>query len=266
MEFEKLDATRCDAPFAARDPANEVPIATMGGHQRDAMEDVAYAFVIAARHWPDRFLEHVMKARSQRLDMTILNALGEVDRPQARELLIAAASQRQAGHAFGRQAALRSLIRLADPRVPDLLVNLVKDRDSSVRFTAVLSAIDHGDLRLLPRLRHIAEGARTPPGERELALDAIEAIALREGRTDLIPPPEARRLTELPRPATRTAIVTVSKVYVRVGDRVAVGQELARLRVGSRSHRVVAPCGGVVASVGVAAGRASLPIMFRIRV
>ena len=56
-------------------------------------------------------------------DIEILDALGEVDRPAARALLVAAVNQRRAGHAFGRQYAIRSLIRLADPQVPDLLVD-----------------------------------------------------------------------------------------------------------------------------------------------
>jgi hypothetical protein len=76
-------------------------------------------------------------------------------------LLVAAVNQRRAGHAFGRKYGVRSLIRLADPQVPDLLVRLVKDRDSSVSFAAVTAAIEHGDARSLPAIQHISATAKT---------------------------------------------------------------------------------------------------------
>jgi hypothetical protein len=44
-------------------------------------------------------------------DLAILDALGEIDRPEARARLIAAIHQRLAGHAFGREYAIRSLVR-----------------------------------------------------------------------------------------------------------------------------------------------------------
>ena len=110
----------------------------------------------------------------------ILDALAEVDRPAAREILVTAATQRRAGHAFQREYALRSLIKLGDPRVPDLLVRLVKDRDWSVRFAAVQAGIDRGDVRLVPALRRLAQASRTPPGTRAAAFDAIKSIIARE--------------------------------------------------------------------------------------
>jgi hypothetical protein len=265
IEFERLGDIGCDLLFAVRDRPGDVPIGARSAHPRDVAEDVWRAFVVAARRWPDRFLEHVLSDPALHGDIEILDALGEVDRPAARELLVAAVNQRRAGHAFGRQYALGSLIRLADPQVPDLLVRLVKDRDSSVRFAAVTAAIEHGDARSLPALQHISEAAKTSLGTRQFALDAIEAIAVREGLTNLIPPADQRRLVELRRPVTRTAAVTVLEVFVLyVGARVTAGEAMARLQVGRRIHRVKAPCEGVVASIGVSPGREPPPIMFRI--
>jgi hypothetical protein len=265
-EFERLSDIGCDLLFAGRDRPDDIPIGARAAHPRDIAEDVWHAFVVAARRWPDRFLEHVLSDPALHEDIEILDALGEVDRPAARALLLAAASQRRAGHAFGRQYAIRSLIRLADPQVPDLLVRLVKDRDSSVGFAAVTAAIEHGDARSLPALQHISEAAKTALGTREFALDAIEAIAVREGLTSLIPPADQRRLVELRRPSTRTAAITMLEVLVHhVGVRVTAGEEMGRLKVGRRIHRIKAPCDGVVVTIGAAPGREPLPIMFRIR-
>jgi biotin carboxyl carrier protein len=265
IEFERLSDIGCDLLFAVRDHPGDVPIGARTAHPRDVAEDVWHAFVHAARRWPDRFLEHVLSNPALHDDIEILDALGEVDRPAARALLVAAVNQRRAGHGFGRQYAIRSLIRLADPQVPDLLVRLVKDRDSSVSFAAVTAAIEQGDARSLPALQHISEAAKAAPGTRQFALDAIEAIAVREGLTNLIPPAEQRRLVELRRPTTRTAAITVLEVFVLyVGARVTAGEAMARLQVGRRIHRVKAPCDGVVASIGVSPGREPPPIMFRI--
>jgi HEAT repeat protein len=64
--------------------------------------------------------------------------------------------------------------------VPDLLIRLVKDRDSSVRFAAVEAAIAHGDGRLIIPLQQAIDSAKTSPGTREYALAAIAAISARE--------------------------------------------------------------------------------------
>jgi HEAT repeat protein len=80
---------------------------------------------------------------------------------------------------------MRSLIKLRDPRVPDLLVRLVKDRASSVRFAAVNAAIGLGDARVVPALRRLTQSSSTPPGTRAAALDAINAITAREHAGDL---------------------------------------------------------------------------------
>jgi hypothetical protein len=50
---------------------------------------------------PDRFLDHVKSNSALHDDLAILDALGEIDRPEARARLIASVHQRRAGHAFG---------------------------------------------------------------------------------------------------------------------------------------------------------------------
>jgi len=167
--------------FATLDAADDT-VGADGAHPRDVAEDIWQALRVAARRWPDRFLNRVVADPSRHHDIAILDALGEVDRPQARALLIAAANERRAGHALGREYALRSLIRLADPSVADLLLRLVKDRDFSVRLAAVRAAVQHGDARLLPALRDTAQAAGTPAGTRQIADAAIEAITRRSGR------------------------------------------------------------------------------------
>jgi len=85
---------------------------------------------------------------------------------------------RRVGRQSERYVALRSLIRRHDPRLPDLLVDLVRDRAELVR-SAVEAAITYGDARLLPALRRIAAAPKTPPGSRADAQRAIEAIERR---------------------------------------------------------------------------------------
>ena len=246
--FEALGPDACDALFAARDIPTE-----LGTHPRDVAEDHWAAFTVAARCWPDRFLELV---RDRPLDIVLLSALGEVDRPAARELLVAAIGQRAAGNGSRRRFALESLLRLADPRLPDLLVPLVGDRDSSVRFAAVLAAIDHGDGRLLPRLHRIVDAPRTPPGTREYALDAIEEIGIRDG---VQVPPDQRRVVTVPRPGRGPSVVTA--VHVWTWTRVGAGDRLATLHNG---RLVTAPCAGTVLTIGATVGEAAPPVLFRL--
>jgi len=168
IEFERLSDIGCDLLFAVRDRPGDVPIGARSAHPRDIVEDVWRAFVVAARRWPDRFLERVLSEPDLHGDIEILDALGEVDRPASRELLVAAIKQRRAGHALGRKYALGSLIRLADPQVPDLLVGLVKDRDSSVRFAAVRLPLSTATPDRCPPCSTSPKRRRHPWGPRSL--------------------------------------------------------------------------------------------------
>jgi HEAT repeats len=186
-EFERLGEAGCDLLFALYASGERLPglPGVPRPHPRDIAEDQWHAFVVAAQRWPDRFLERALSGPHRGIEIVILNALGEVDRPAAREMLVAAANERRAGHAFHREYAMRSLIKLGDPRVPDLLVRLLTDRDSSVRFAAVKAAVEFGDARVVPALHRLAQASRTPPGTRAGALDAIKAIIARENAGQL---------------------------------------------------------------------------------
>jgi hypothetical protein len=181
-EFEWLGDVGCDLLFGLHASSGRPPDLPRvpRPHPRDIAEDWWHAFVIAARRWPDRFLEHALSGPHPGIEIVIVDALGEVDRPAARDMLVAAANDRRAGHALRREYALRSLIKLGDPRVPDLLVRLVTDRASSVRFAAVEAAEERGDMRLVPALRRLAQASKTPPGTRTAASAAISAILARE--------------------------------------------------------------------------------------
>ncbi len=159
-EFERLSDIGCDLLFAVRDRPGDVPIGTRTAHPRDIAEDVWRAFVVAARRWPDRFLEQVLSNPARHDDIEILDALGEVDRPAARALLVAAVNQRRAGHAFGREYAIRSLIRLADPQVPDLIPPSDQRRLVELRRPATRTAA----ITVLEVLVHRV-GARVTAGE-----------------------------------------------------------------------------------------------------
>ena len=91
----------------------------------------------------------------------------------------ASAPRTPAGRALAREYALRSLVRLAHPALPELLANLVKDRSPTVRHAAVVAAARHGDSRLLAALRHITHAASTPAGTRACAATAIQTISSR---------------------------------------------------------------------------------------
>lgn len=62
-------------------------------------------------------------------------------------------------------------------------MDLVRDRAQLVQALAVEAARQHGDARLLPHLRRIAAAPKTPPGTRDDAQRAIEAIERRQRRT-----------------------------------------------------------------------------------
>lgn len=179
VQFERLGQAGCDALFAVWGRRGDGPVGADGAHPRDVTEDVWHTLVVAARRWPDRFLEQILTDPSRHADIAVLDALGEVDRPGARALLVSAATDRRAGRAFSREYALRGLIRLADPSLPELLIRLVKDRAPAVRQAAVEAAAEHGDARLLPELRRTVRAEKTPAEIRSRAAQAIAAIVAR---------------------------------------------------------------------------------------
>src|SRR6266545_2045494 len=117
-EFERLSDIGCDLLFAVRDRPGDVAIGARTAHPRDIAEDVWHAFVVAARRWPDRFLEHVLSNPALHDDIEILDALGEVDRRAA--LVLPAGRPRRERRGFRCRRAGLDLTRRArgsDPAI-----------------------------------------------------------------------------------------------------------------------------------------------------
>jgi HEAT repeat protein len=253
-----------EALFALVGDDRDYPPAAPGAHPRQVWDDWAAVSIAAARRWPDRFMAFLDDHPELPPDsVPVLQALGWIDRPDARDLLVGVVQRRAAGNQYKRECALEGLARLADPRLPGLLLRLIKDRSPDVRNLAVSAAIENGDARLLPALRRVAPAERTYPGVRNAAYDAIEAIVTRENLTDEPLGPRGRQLIEIRRPEGKN--VVVEAVLVHKSQEVTVDTELARLRVDAEPLTVKAPHGGLVVTVGVARGWPPKPIMFRLR-
>lgn len=253
-----------DALFALLGDDRDYPPAAPDAHPRQVWDDCVAISIAAARRWPDRFMALLHDHPEWTPDsVPVLQALGWIDRPDARDLLVNVVQRRDAGHQYKRECALDGLARLADPRLPDLLLKLMRDRSGTVRDRAVRAAIDSGDARLLPALRRVASEERTYPGVRDAAYDAIEAIVTRENLTDEPLGPRGRQLIEIRRPEGKN--VEVEAVLVDEGQEVTIDTELARLRVDAEPLIVKAPHGGVVVTVGVVRGWPPRLVLFRLR-
>jgi hypothetical protein len=262
-QFDQLDERACDVLLAV---AAGDHTAQLGGEQSDPRgiwEDLHEVLAMAASRWSQRFTATVAANPKLRRNSMIAYALGFVDSPDSVALLLDAVTIRTAGHALLRRAALKSLIRLAYPALSDVLLTLVRDRDSLTRYTAVNAAIGYGDARLIEPLRTIARADRTELGTRNEAWDAIEAIAHREGLAGTELGPHGRRLIPVPRPPAREnlTVLAIRHFYFAVSD----GQELAVLAEGSRRFPVIAPCGGEVVSNLLVPGRPAPTILMWIR-
>lgn len=253
----------CDRVLAIAAGRADAGPSAPDAHPRDVWDDFHSLVHVSARRSPRRFVDVVAADPGLRVSTSVLGALSGVDSPEAATILIDAVQLRRAGHNFSRWAALGSLVALGHPRLPDLLVALVRDRDGLVRFSAVEAAIAYGDARLIGWLRRLAEGERTPPGTREYAWDAIEAITVREGLSEKELGPHGRRLVAVPRPpGTRTGVIDAVPYQF---DTVTRGQVLAVVRTGKRNRRVLSPCDGTVVSARPSVGRPPPPVLVWIR-
>jgi hypothetical protein len=214
----------------------------------------------AARRWPDRFVKLAADHPRLRQHVLVLQALGGVDSAGAAELLIAATQLRAFGLTTTRWIALRSLLELDHPSLPDVLLPLIGDRAALVRSAAIEAAIGHGDVRLIDRLLPAAARRGNPIGTVDDAFDAIEAIATRSGLTDVM---HHNRLVFVPRPRSTQPIRVESVAPIRVPVR--AGDELAVLRLGARRRPVPAPVDGVVVSSRLIPGRRPPGILFWLR-
>jgi HEAT repeat protein len=198
--------------------------------------DVGRALVTVSQRWPDQLLTKLTPTSPLRRDAAVLRVLGGLDRADARDILYTTV---RSDDRYGslRATALQSLVRLRDPRVADLLVQVLGIPD--VREAALVAALDGGDARLLGRLRRIVAAASTPPGRREQAYDAIAAISTRAGRPLVpAPPPAWRELVTVPRRPSAT--VTAQQFqFVRAGAPI----------IDDGIEGVRAPCDGVIETV-----------------
>ena len=253
----------CDRVLAIAAGRADAGPGAADAHPRDVWDDFHSLVHVVARRCPRHFVDVVAADPGLRVSTSVLGALSGVDSPGAAAILIDAVQIRRAGHTFTRWSALGSLVALGHSRLPDLLVALVRDRDGLVRFSAVEAAIAYGDARLIGWLRKVAEGERTPPGTREHAWDAIEAIAVRERLADVGLGPHGRRLVRVPRPpGTRTGVIDAVAYQF---DTVTRGQLLAVVRTGKRNRRVLSPCDGTVVSARPSVGRPPPPVLVWIR-
>jgi hypothetical protein len=261
--FERFGERACDLVLAVVTGELHLPAGVPGANPRAVWEDVEDVITAAAARWPRRFVRGVRANPELRENFGVMWALGWAEHSGAGELLLEGVRIRRAGLGFTRWAALNSLVRLAHPALPDELVRLVRDRHGMTRSTAVSAAIGYGDGRLIADLLRLARNERTPPGERDNAWDAIEAIAVREGLADPPLGPDGPRLVAVRRPAgaADATVESVGPTWLGVHR----GQRLAVLAADGRRRTVRAPCDGVVVSHLLTVGRKAPPIVAWIR-
>lgn len=237
-----------------------------GAHGRTVHEDFGGVLSLAASHWPQRFAELVAADVRLSRNGTVLWALGWADCDLSAQLLIDATKAKAPGDQHNRWAALKGLQRLASPALPDVLTSLVKDRAHVVRDAAVFAAIGYGDARLVPHLHRVATAERTQPGTRAAAWDAIEAIKIREGLTDVPAGPHSGRLVAVRRAAgDEPAWVLWLDPSLTFNTELYAGKHIATVRTGTVEIRVQAPCHGRIAAVLMIPHRPVPPVLAWIR-
>ena len=187
---------------------------------------------LATRH-PEAFLAQ-LDAHPKLADQgAVVSALVHIPGPVAEQRLLAAL-KRPGG--WNRWIALRGLLRRGCAAVLPHLPRLLRDRDSTVSFTALEGLRRWGRGEHVPALLKYVEKAA--PGGVNFGLDAIEVICAREGRP--LPP-------EHPGPRLESVAVAGDAVdlHVVVASCVAVDDLLAH--VDARAVR--SPCAGVVSAI-----------------
>lgn len=177
--LERLGPDACDRLLAVVAGDLIVPIGVGATNGRAVAEDFSNAVTVAAMTWPERFTHLVRQSERLMSTTSVLWALGFVDTPASTTILTRAVQRRQAGHQYGRWAALESLVRLRSRALPDLLGAALADRAANVRFTAVSAATEYGDVRHLEALGRIAARETERIGVRRTAHEAIDAISRR---------------------------------------------------------------------------------------
>jgi hypothetical protein len=217
--------------FAALLAPPELPADRNG---RAVFEDEESCLVGLARAHPQVFLAALDKYPALAERLTMLGPIAEIPGPASEQLLLAALAHRSGAQ---RWRALHGLLaRDSELLTSRRLIPLLRDRDSTVAFTALDGLRRRGRVDAVPALLRYIETAAI--GGVEFARDAIEAICAREGQ----PLPKEH-------PGARLEIVTASgkdiELAVIVASRVKPGERLARVD----GVPLCSPCAGVVAAI-----------------
>ena len=198
---------------------------------RAVFEDLEACLLELARDEAPAFLTAAEAEPNLLQRFAFVSALRAIPDARASELLLRAYKSRDGAL---RWLALGELLARREPRALALLEKATRDRDSLVVFSAVRALRRHGSAAHVPRLLELIAAAKTAPGTREAARDAIEAICEREARE--LPPGIEKRLLIVPLPAG-------SRPLVSDADLVEPGRKLAE------QPEVSAPCRAVVVDV-----------------
>jgi hypothetical protein len=227
-------AALLDALLAALE-TNE-PLGEPDANGRAVFEDIESCLVRLAHLEADRFLDRIAPRPSLLASFPVVSALTRLEGPRAEGLLESLVGSRSGSI---RWLALSALVERSSTLVGPLLGPSLRDRDGLVVFAAVCGLRRLGASEHLAALEAIAANSRSAPGTREAALDAIEAIHVREAR----PLPDGRRPRLLAIEVPKEAVVNVI-----VGSSFDAGFVLAR--VGEVA--IQAPCAAVVAGLDTA--------------
>lgn len=219
----------------------------VGPDERDGravFEDEELCLSRLAAAYPEQFLAQLDAHPKIATRATVVGALAQIPGPDAEQRLLAALRHRRG---WNRWIALRGLLARDSEAVAPQLAKLLRDRDSTVAFTALDGLRRWGRPADVPALLVYTETAA--PGGVEFALDAIESICARAGQP-LPPGHPGPRLTSLRVPAVRAELRIV--VASQVAEHELLGQvDGAPLR---------SPCAGVVAAIDHRDGRLEITI------
>lgn len=219
----------------------------IGAPERDdraVFEDEGLCVRRLASVYPDEFLAELAVHPEVAERESVLGALAQMPSPLAEQRLLAALALRRG---WQRWAALTGLLARGSVAVLPHLPRLLRDRDSTVGFTALDGLRRWGRGEHVPAL--LAYIAKAAPGGVEFGHDAIEAICTREAR----PLPAGH-----PGPRLECATIDGETVELRVivASRVTAGELLADVD----GAELRSPCAGVVSAIDREARRLRITI------